>query len=186
MSYTQNLPLSKDFFLKGKNHDKITTFNNYATIDSNNNESCSMSNQEAESVKKAKEALSSASTQEVPTFQNNEIAFPKEFVLMVSRIVTRVHEEILMSERWQNILSKANEYHIPYSREIPIDWLGLESKVEEYEQLIAKAKEMGLNWDYSCYDPVGLEQAIEECEHSLSLGKNDLYAYFRSTRGVEV
>ena len=59
MNHTQNLP-----FFKAKNHNKINFLSTYAKIDSSNNESFNMNQQEAISVSKAKNALTIISPKE--------------------------------------------------------------------------------------------------------------------------
>ena len=59
MNHTQNLP-----FFKAKNHNKLNFLSTYAKIDSSNNESFNMNQQEAISVSKAKEALTIISPKE--------------------------------------------------------------------------------------------------------------------------
>lgn len=85
----------------------------------------------------------------------------------------------------QETLAKAIRFNIPFDKQ-SINWLSLISKVEKYEYLIAEAKKLNVDWDYNYYDPVGLEQEIEVCQHEAYLEKNDLYVDFCSTRGVEV
>lgn len=66
-----------------------------------------------------------------------------------------------------------------------MNFLELSQKIDEYEELLKKAKDYCIDWDTSEYDPVYLRQEIEEQEHKASYENNDLYAYFMSTRGLE-
>ena len=52
--------------------------------------------------------------------------------------------------------------------------------------LLEKAKDYCVDWDTSEYDPVALEQLIEEAEHNAYLHDQELSSYFSLTRGVEV
>ncbi|KAF4531104.1 hypothetical protein B566_EDAN019133, partial [Ephemera danica] len=80
----------------------------------------------------------------------------------MSRMAKRVYDNMLGSERGEELLSKAEEYNIPYEEDC-INWLKLINDVESYEELLAEAEEYNIAWDLSEYDPVGLQQEIEYC-----------------------
>lgn len=82
-------------------------------------------------------------------------------------------------------IRRAEQYNIPYNA-YTTNFLELSYKIDQHEMLLERAKEYGIYWDISEYDPVALKQEIEENENSSSLERNDLYAYFVSTRGLEV
>ena len=98
----------------------------------------------------------------------------------MARMAKRVYEEMLGSERGEELLAKAKEYNIPYD-EGCINWLELIDLVEEYEALLLQADEYNIAWDLSYYDPIGLQQEIEYCIRSGIAETRDLYRdYFDS------
>ena len=98
----------------------------------------------------------------------------------MSRMSKRVYENMLGSERGEELLSKAEKYNIPYEAD-SINWLKLINDVESYEELLAEAEEYNIAWDLSEYDPVGLQQEIEYCVRSGVAETRDLYRdYFDS------
>lgn len=98
----------------------------------------------------------------------------------MSRMAKRVYDNMLGSERGEELLSKAEEYNIPYEADC-INWLKLINDVETYEELLAEAEEYNIAWDLSEYDPVGLQQEIEYCVRSGIAETRDLYRdYFDS------
>jgi hypothetical protein len=58
--------------------------------------------------------------------------------------------------------------------------------IDNYEYLLAKAKDYCVDWDISEYDPLALEELIEEAEHNTYTADQELRSYFSLTRGVEV
>jgi hypothetical protein len=58
--------------------------------------------------------------------------------------------------------------------------------IDQYEYLLEKAKDYCVDWDTSEYDPVALEQAIDEAEYNVYMHDQELRSYFSLTRGVEV
>lgn len=98
----------------------------------------------------------------------------------MSRMAKRVYDNMLGSERGEELLTKAEEYNIPYEAD-SINWLKLINDVESYEELLAEADEYNIAWDLSEYDPVGLQQEIEYCVRSGVSETRDLYRdYFDS------
>ena len=99
------------------------------------------------------------------------------------RMAKSVYERFLISERGQELISKADEYEIPYDA-CSINFLELFDKVEEFERTIARAKEYGIDWQSFGYDLLGIEQEISEAvAEEYSYNK---YAYldFLETRGL--
>jgi len=98
----------------------------------------------------------------------------------MARMAKRVYENMLGSERGEDLLAKAEEYNIPYEAE-SINWLKLINDIESYEELLAEANEYNIAWDLSEYDPVGLQQEIEYCVSANRAETNDLHSdYFNS------
>jgi hypothetical protein len=58
--------------------------------------------------------------------------------------------------------------------------------IDKYEYLLAKAADYCVDWDYSEYDPLALEQEIEDAKHNAYVHDQELRSYFSATRGVEV
>ena len=58
--------------------------------------------------------------------------------------------------------------------------------IDHYEYLLERAKDYCVDWDISEYNPLALEQLIEEAEHNAYLYNQELRSYFSTTRGVEV
>ena len=188
MNHTQNLP-----FFKAKNHNKINFLSTYAKIDSSNNESFNMNQQEAMSVSKAKDALtlyfqrnntqeSSGNIATVPSFyepQIDRVDLSDSAKETFARIGKRVRKEFIEEQ-----IARADQYNIPYNA-YTVNFLELSYKIDEYEELLRKAKDYCLNWDIAEYDPVALHQEIEEQERKASYENDDLYSYFVQSRGLE-
>lgn len=66
------------------------------------------------------------------------------------------------------------------------DYYRLMQDIDKYEFLLEKAEQLGISWDISEYDPIALEQEIEEAEHNSCAERMNLHFYFNATRGVEV
>lgn len=208
MNRTQNLSICQDTI---KNNDKISHLISYAKLDSISNLLVeeNMHNQEAISVAKAKKALGQKiifpreaykeskkifeqikkdeelpeHIRTVPTFFQPKIQpveLSDETKKTFDRIGSRVRK-IFVEEQ----IKRADKYNIPYNA-YTVNFLELCYKIDQYEMLLERAKEYGIYWDIYEYDPIALEQEIEEQEHKASYEKNDLYAYFGSTRGLEV
>lgn len=82
-------------------------------------------------------------------------------------------------------IERAMAYNIPYEN-YEDNYYGLMVDIDKYEFLLEKAKDYCVDWDTSEYDPIALEQAIEEAEHNSYLQDQELRFYFSVTRGVEV
>ena len=67
-----------------------------------------------------------------------------------------------LNEDMTAIAKQARSYHIPIRECHLSNVISLVHEVEDYEELLNRAKESQIDWDMSIYDPVGLESAIEE------------------------
>jgi len=181
MKYNSLTVLSKAFFPNNYNTDKINFQNICDKIDLFKNKSISMTNEnEINSVLRAKEALSN-----IYATKPCEVDFIDQDTRgSIARMVATKNQNMLNSLRGKYILSKADEFHIPYDIN-QIDWLNLISEINSYELLIKEANEINLDWDYGYYDPVGLEQAVINHEELANQEKYDVYSYFYATRGLE-
>lgn len=97
-----------------------------------------------------------------------------------ARIGERAREAFIEEQ-----IERANLYNIPY-KNYGDNYYGLMIDIDKYEYLLEKAEKLGIYWDTSEYDPIALEQEIEEAEYNSYLQKQELRIYFHSTRGVEV
>lgn len=82
-------------------------------------------------------------------------------------------------------IERASLYNIPY-KSYGDDYYRLIVDIDHYEYLLEKTKDYCVDWDISEYDPIALEQTIEEAEHNSYLYNQELRSYFLLTRGVEV
>ena len=82
-------------------------------------------------------------------------------------------------------IERAMFYNIPY-KSYNDNYYQLMVDIDKYEYLLEKAKDYCVDWDISEYDPLALEQTIEEAEHNAYLQDQELHSYFSLTRGVEV
>ena len=81
-------------------------------------------------------------------------------------------------------LDRAMVYNIPYES-YGDDYYRLMQDIDKYEFLLKKAEQLNIYWDISEYDPIALEQEIEEAEHDICAERMNLHFYFNATRGVE-
>lgn len=124
-----------------------------------------MKDWEKQSVEKAKVQLCPTFHEKAPEIQlfdnlENVHEAYKAFKTFGS-ISKSVYLEMLESERGKEILATAKKYHIPYNKD-DIDWLHLIDQIENYEELLQLAKNIGLKPDTENYDPIGLRQLIED------------------------
>lgn len=101
------------------------------------------------------------------------------------RLADSVNNNMFNSVRGQELLLKAEQYNMPIDRS-DIDWLQLIDDIDQYEALLEEAKELGVYWDESEYDPIPLQQEIEEARHIDFADSRAMLASFYSSRGVEV
>ena len=97
-----------------------------------------------------------------------------------ARIGARAREAFIEEQ-----IERAIAYNIPYER-YSDDYYRLMQDIDKYEYLLEKAKEYCVEWDTSEYDPMALEQAIEDAEHLAYAENQELRFYFSATRGVEL
>jgi hypothetical protein len=97
-----------------------------------------------------------------------------------ARIGIRVREAFIEEQ-----IERASLYNIPY-KIYGDDYYRLMLDIDKYEYLLEKANDYCVDWDTSEYDPIALEQAIEEAEYNAYTADQELRSYFSLTRGVEV
>lgn len=96
-----------------------------------------------------------------------------------ARIGVRAREAFIEDQ-----IERAIAYNIPYEN-YKDDYYRLMQDIDQYEFLLEKAKEYCVDWDISEYDPLALEQEIEEAEHLAYLQNQEINYYYAITRGVE-
>ena len=97
-----------------------------------------------------------------------------------ARIGERAREAFIEEQ-----IERASLYNIPYEN-YGDNYYQLMVDIDHYEYLLERAKDYCVDWDTSEYDPVALEQAIEEAEYNAYTADQELRSYFSLTRGVEV
>ena len=149
--YTQILP-----FFKAKNHNKINFLSTYVKIDSSNNESFNMNQQETMSVARAKDALT--------------IISPKESLQALVNFETLKAALKLYFQRNNTEESSGNIVTVPSFYEPQIDRVELpESTKDTFARIGERVR----------------KEFIEEQESRSLYENDDLYAYFAQTRGLE-
>ncbi len=124
-----------------------------------------------------------ANIKEVPKFheaKNKPVELSASSRDRFARIGERAREAFIEEQ-----IERANFYNIPYET-YGDNYYQLMQDIDQYEYLLEKAKDYCVDWDTSEYDPVALEQLIEEAEHNAYLHDQELRSYFSLTRGVEV
>lgn len=96
------------------------------------------------------------------------------------RIRARAREAFIEEQ-----IERACFYNIPY-KSYGENYYQLMVDIDKYEYLLEKANDYCIDWDSREYDPIALEQAIEDAKHSAYIENQKLHFYFSSTRGVEV
>ena len=120
---------------------------------------------------------------ELPKFheaKTESLELPESAKETFARIITRAKEAFIEEQ-----IERANFYNISYEL-YGDNYYKLMQDIDQYEYLLEKAKDYCVDWDTSEYDPVALEQLIEEAEHNAYLHDQELRSYFSLTRGVEV
>jgi hypothetical protein len=97
-----------------------------------------------------------------------------------ARIGVRVREAFIEEQ-----IERASLYNIPYEN-YSDNYYQLMVDIDKYEYLLERAKDYCVDWDISEYDPLALEQLIEEAEHNAYLYDQELRSYYSQSRGVEV
>ena len=82
-------------------------------------------------------------------------------------------------------IERADKYNIPYNSS-NVDFLKLSYEIDQYEMLLEEAKELGIYWEISDYDPVTLEQEIENYKESEKRNRDLMYNDYLHSRRVAV
>jgi len=171
MHNSNNSALSKDRIFGASNHTDINSILNNAAV------------LEEISVAKAKEALISklitvkepAQITETPKFHEAK-AESVELSQSAKETFTRIGERATTKSLNEQIeearkhfkqtfakqqTKRARKYNIPFDAS-NVDYHQLSRKIDQYEFLLDEAKRWDISWDIKIYDPVALEQELEE------------------------
>jgi hypothetical protein len=132
--------------------------------------------------RKSKEQLP-ANITDAPKFheaKSESVVLPASAKETFARIGFRAREAFIEEQ-----IERAKVYDIPYES-YGDNYYQLMVDIDKYEYLLGKANDYGVDWDISGYNPVALEQVIEEAEHNAYMHDRELRSYFSVTRGVEV
>ena len=137
--------------------------------------------QSEENLKKIIDQLPENIT-ETPKFhetQSSPVELSDSAKKTFARIGVRAREAFIEDQ-----IERAMTYNIPY-KSYGDDYYRLMQDIDQYEFLLEKAKEYCVDWDTNEYDPLALEQEIEEAEHLAYLQDQEVRFYYAITRGVE-
>lgn len=202
MDNTNNSALSKDTIFGASNHTNInSTFINPSSLEKlsvtkakealqilKNLETKKEAIRIFEERKQSKENLKKIIDQlpenitETPKFhkaKTESVELSDSACETFARIGARAREAFMEDQ-----IDRAMGYNIPYES-YGDNYYGLMQDIDKYEYLLEKAKEYCVDWDISEYDPLALEQAIEEAEHLAYLQDQEVRYYYAITRGIE-
>jgi hypothetical protein len=97
-----------------------------------------------------------------------------------TRIGTRARKAFIKEQ-----MARADKYNIPYNC-YNVDFLELSYKIDHYEMLLEEAKDLGIYWEISEYDPIALEQEIESYKESERKSRDLMYSDYLYSRRVAV
>lgn len=80
---------------------------------------------------------------------------------------------------------RARKYNIPFDAN-SVDYHQLSRKIDEYEFLLDEAKRWDISWDIKVYDPVALEQELEEARSRYWGENRAMRSDYYSSRRVAV
>lgn len=130
---------------------------------------------EEKSVELAKEALMNNLVIDDKCVNIKEIR--EEDMPKIRKPLFQQVQEEFMAE----LIERARELHIPYDKD-DWAWYDLQAIVGEYEALLEEAKQYGIDWDISEYDPIALQQEIEYYQRAAFEEKSQFFSYFYATR----
>jgi hypothetical protein len=144
------------------------------------------------------EQKTNASVSEAPTFhpikeeKHSAYGLPlSEVVATFARRAKSIYERFEISSRGKLTLEKADKFGIEYDPN-NIDFLTLLDKVQEFEKVIARAEERGINWKHFGYHTIttlglnSIEQIVgDEERDEEDIYRKHSYLDFAATRGLE-
>lgn len=120
---------------------------------------------------------------EVPTFTQSK-SEPVELSASArgtfDRIGARAREAFVEDQ-----IERANLYNIPY-KSYRGDYYQLMLDIDKYEYLLEVANHLGISWDDNIYDPLALEQAIDDYQESESRSRDAMYRDYLYSRRVAI
>lgn len=135
-----------------------------------------MSQWETESINRAMQAMSSWST------PNGAIISDQPSQEAIDYLNNIASNHIFDYLARQEVLTKANLYKIYYDPR-NVDLLKLSHLIEDWEILLSIAQtRYDIDWDSSNYDPIALEQEMEDYEDRARDESKDLWNYYNDTR----
>lgn len=96
------------------------------------------------------------------------------------RIGTRARNQFVKEQ-----MKRADKYNVPYNCHT-VNFLDLSYRINHYEMLLEEAKDLGIYWETSDYDPVALEQEIENHKESERRSRDHMYSDYLHSRRVAV
>lgn len=142
---------------------------------------------------------SNSNISEIPTFhqvkeeeQRTDYGLPlSEVVATFARRAKSIYENFEISSRGQATLEKADKFGIEYDPN-NIDFLTVLDKVQEFEKVIVRAEERGINWKHFGYHTIttlglnSIEQIVgDEERDEEDIYRKHSYLDFAATRGLE-
>lgn len=126
----------------------------------------------------------------IPSFSKPEIQdynVPQSLVKYLEKQSKKVRKQLQPYQA--QLLDKAYEYRINTNLKLnqnfeEYDFNSLSDKVYEWEDLLERANDLGVDWDENDYDVIGLEQEIESYEASCFQEQRALYSDFLASRRV--
>lgn len=136
------------------------------------------------------EQQTTSNISEVPSFHKPTFILPEvteEMRITLSRLSANACKKAIISELTQEVLDKADSYGIDYKYGIQYTdkFTELKDKIEQWENLLAEATDWCIRWDKFEYDPITLQQEIEEAQHASYLENSEMSSYFNSALGLE-
>ena len=104
-----------------------------------------------------------------------------DIIATLSRKAKSVYERYLISEQGRELIAKAEEYEIPYNIRT-VNFLELRDQVEEFEEVIEKAAEYGINWQEFGYDLLGIEQEMMDIDQANMDYNHEACSYYLADR----
>jgi len=141
-------------------------------------------------IAKKVEQQTTSNISELPTFHKPTFTLPKvteEMRATLSRLSAAACKKAIILDLAQEVLDKTDSYGIDYKYGIQYTgkFAELKDKVDQWESLLSEATDWCIHWDKSEYDPITLQQEIEEAQHTSYLENSEMSSYFNSALGVE-
>jgi hypothetical protein len=123
------------------------------------------------------------SISETPKFheaKEDKVEFSDSTKETFTRIGARARKAFIKEQ-----MARADKYNIPYNC-YNVDFLELSHKIDHYEMLLEEAKDLGIYWEISDYDPIALEQEIESYKENERKSRDLMYSDYMYSRRIAV